>query len=171
MQRERSERGPVSARGRGKRPPFWERKALSEMTRREWEQLCDGCGRCCMLKVEDEDTGDIFLTGLSCRLLDTDSCKCTDYPDRQAKVSDCIVLSPDRVGELSWLPPSCAYRRVSEGRGLAWWHPLVSGDHMTVHEAGISVKGWALAETATRVTSIEDYLIDGWPDDEADQNA
>ncbi|MEO0797781.1 MAG: YcgN family cysteine cluster protein [Pseudomonadota bacterium] len=143
---------------------FWEQKTLGEMTAAEWESLCDGCGRCCLLKVEDEDTGDIYLTGLACALLDLNSCRCRDYPNRQTKVPDCISLTPDAVAELGWLPPTCAYRRVAEGRGLAWWHPLVSGDPETVHTAGISVRGRALSETAYRVARIEDFIVSDWPE-------
>jgi len=144
--------------------PFWERKTLSEMTAAEWEQLCDGCGRCCLLKVEDEDDGQIYLTGLACKLLDTNTCRCGDYANRKARVPDCISLTPDQVGALAWLPPTCAYRRLWEGHGLAWWHPLVSGSQDTVHEAGISVRDWVLSETPARVAGIEHFIIADWDD-------
>ena len=142
--------------------PFWQTKPLDRMSRREWESLCDGCGRCCLLKVEDEDTGDIYLTGLSCRLLNTETCRCRDYRNRAKRVPDCIALDPAKIGELSWLPPTCAYRQVSEGRDLAWWHPLVSGDPETVHVAGISVRAWAMSELNAPPDRLEDYIIDGW---------
>jgi len=145
--------------------PFWETKTLDEMSTAEWESLCDGCGRCCLLKVEDEDTGDIYLTGLACKLLDLDSCRCRSYEDRHRLVPDCISLTTAAVSRLTWLPDTCAYRRVAQGRGLAWWHPLVSGDPDTVHAAGISVRGKALRETPARLAAIEDFIVDGWEDD------
>ena len=142
--------------------PFWEAKPLSGMSQDEWESLCDGCGRCCLLKVEDEDTGDIYLTGLACRLLDLKTCRCRNYADRRRHVPDCITLTVPDIERLSWLPASCAYVRLAEGRGLAWWHPLVSGDPDTVHAAGISVRNKALRETPVRLARIEDYIVDGW---------
>ena len=108
--------------------PFWEDKRLDEMSYEEWEALCDGCGRCCLLKLEDEDTGEIMTSDVRCRLLDGTTCRCTDYPNRKRKVSDCIKLDIDNVRAISWIPTTCAYRRLAEGKGLAWWHPLVSGD-------------------------------------------
>src|SRR5688500_10417759 len=107
----------------------------------EWESLCDGCGRCCLNKLEDFDTAEIVWTDVACRLLDEGTCRCTNYPGRQAEVPDCIQLTPESVRTLSWLPPTCGYRLVEEGRDLYWWHPLVSGDPATVHQAGISVRG------------------------------
>lgn len=139
--------------------PFWQRKRLDEMTPDEWERLCDGCGRCCLLKLEDEDTGDIYLSRVACRLLDLRSCRCSSYADRRDHVPDCIQLTPGLVSELSWLPESCAYRRIFEGRGLAWWHPLVSGDPATVAEAGVSVRDWAIRETRKRANQLHRYLI------------
>ncbi len=107
--------------------PFWKTKTLTEMSRDEWESLCDGCGRCCLNKLEDEDTGKFLYTRAACKLLDVKTCRCTDYPNRAARVPDCVTLTPENVGELGWLPQTCAYRLLDEGKSLPWWHPLVSG--------------------------------------------
>jgi len=139
--------------------PFWETKPLEAMSGAEWESLCDRCGQCCLLKVEDEDSGKIFLTELACRLLDVRSCRCRDYADRHASVLDCVVITPENSRTLGWLPESCAYRRLAEGRGLEWWHPLVSGDADTVHHAGISVRGWVRSEKGVRPSAIARYII------------
>ena len=122
-------------------PPFWRAKRLDEMTDAEWESLCDGCGRCCLVKLEDEDTGRVHYTDVGCTLLDGHGCGCRSYPDRQRKVPDCLRLTPDAVRSVPWLPATCAYRLVADGRDLPAWHHLVSGDRGTVHEAGISVRG------------------------------
>lgn len=145
--------------------PFWETKTLEAMTAAEWEALCDGCGRCCLNKLEDEDTGEIVLTRLACALLDIGKCRCSDYPNRFAKMPDCINLTPEKVRSLSWLPASCGYRRVKEGRGLAWWHPLVSGDAETVHQAGISVRSFARSETGVREPNFVRYIISDFDED------
>ena len=138
--------------------PFWQHKTLREMTTAEWESLCDGCGRCCLVKLEDEDTGEIHNTSLSCELLNTGTCRCTDYANRHARVDDCVKLDADNVAELKWLPASCAYRAISEGRGLAWWHPLVSGSPETVAEAGISVAGQVETEADIDEDDMPDYI-------------
>lgn len=143
----------------GETPPFWETKRLSQMTQTEWESLCDGCGQCCLNKIEDEDTGDIFLTRLACRLLDIRACRCKDYENRFSRMSDCLSIDLKAVRKLKWLPESCAYRRLNEGRGLAWWHPLISGDPETVHQAGISVRDWARSERGVRKDEIARYII------------
>ena len=137
--------------------PFWRVKTLEEMTVAEWESLCDGCARCCLVKLEDEDTGEIHFTDLSCTLLDGKTCRCSDYPGRQRKVPDCVKLTPEAARSLSWLPVTCAYRVLAEGGDLAWWHPLVSGSPDTVHEAGVSVRGRVAA-------SEDDVPTEAWPD-------
>jgi uncharacterized protein len=151
-----TERAPVAADA-----PFWMAKPLQAMTHEEWESLCDGCGQCCLLKVEEEDTGDIYLTRLACHLLDGRSCRCRDYPNRRARVPDCVTITPSSVAGISWLPQSCAYRRLAEGRGLEWWHPLVSGDPETVHRAGVSVRGWSRSEKGVSPSAIARFIIGG----------
>ena len=141
--------------------PFWRTKRLAEMTGAEWESLCDGCGKCCLHKLEDIDTGEIAYTNVACRLLDLGSCRCGDYRNRKRLVADCIVLSPDKVADLSWLPESCAYRLIWQGEDLAWWHPLVSGDPETVHQAGISVRGRAVNER--KAGDLANHVVD-WDD-------
>lgn len=141
-------------------PPFWEHKQLEEMTAEEWESLCDGCGRCCAHKLEDADTGEIFSTDIACRLLDCNSCLCSDYPRRRESVPDCLQMTPELARTAPWLPASCAYRRVAEGRGLAWWHHLVSGDPGTVHEAGVSVRGRMAREQDIADTELEDHIVE-----------
>jgi uncharacterized cysteine cluster protein YcgN (CxxCxxCC family) len=126
--------------------PFWQRKSLQALSPAEWEALCDGCGRCCVHKIEDEDTGERFQTNVACRLLGAHSCLCQDYANRHEHVPDCITLTPERIHEFQWLPKTCAYRRLAEGRDLAWWHPLVSGDPETVHRAGISARDRTVSE-------------------------
>ena len=143
--------------------PFWQAKTLDEMSPTEWESLCDGCGRCCLNKIEDIDTGRVHLTKVACRLLDLRSCQCRDYPNRKALVPDCIQISPAQVRSLSWLPETCGYRRIEEGRDLDWWHPLVSGSMDTVHEAGISLRGWAKSERRIKPENFERYLIEDFP--------
>lgn len=126
--------------------PFWETKPLAEMSREEWESLCDGCGRCCLVKLEDEETLEVHYSMASCALLDLKTCQCVDYANRTARVPDCLPLKPSEISDLGWLPPTCAYRRLSEGRELSWWHPLISGTTETVHEAGVSVRGKVVSE-------------------------
>jgi uncharacterized cysteine cluster protein YcgN (CxxCxxCC family) len=128
--------------------PFWEIKTLRELTVEEWESLCDGCGRCCLVRFEDEETGEVFPTHVSCKLFDPQTCRCSNYVERKTHVPDCIKLTPHEVEHLTWMPTSCAYRRLHEGRGLASWHPLISGDPESVHRAGVSVRGKVFSELA-----------------------
>ncbi|WP_459870281.1 YcgN family cysteine cluster protein, partial [Endothiovibrio diazotrophicus] len=139
---------------------FWEEIPLDQLSREQWEQLCDGCGRCCLNKLEDIDTGEIHYTLVACRLLDRKSCRCSDYANRLKTVPECLQLGPERLDLVPWMPESCAYRRLFEGRGLAPWHPLVSGDPLTVRLAGISVCPAALSEEEIGPDELEAYLID-----------
>lgn len=140
--------------------PFWKTVPLARMTTEQWESLCDGCGRCCLHKLRDEDTEELSFTDVSCRLLDTTTCRCRKYPTRRDFVPDCVSLTPDTLAEIDWLPPSCAYRRLQEGKDLAWWHPLVSGTPETVHTAGVSVRGRAVDER--RAGMLEHHIVE-WP--------
>ena len=144
------------------RRPFW-RKPLAELTAEQWEALCDGCGKCCLVKLRCADTDRIYFTDVACKLLDAESCRCGNYPARKRLVPDCVVLDKDTVDGLDWLPQSCAYRRRVEGRDLAWWHPLVSGDPETVHRAGISARNRIVSERDVPDEDLEDRLVD-WPD-------
>jgi len=141
---------------------FWDEKTLEEMTPVEWESLCDGCGRCCLMKLEDEDTGDIYVSDVRCQLLDGESCRCSDYPNRLKVVPDCIKLTPENVRTIEWIPKTCAYRRIAEGKGLAWWHPLVSGDPETVMAVGVSVRGRTVPEQSVKPGEWEAHVAD-WP--------
>ena len=138
--------------------PFWEEKSLEEMNHEEWESLCDGCGKCCLQKLEDEDTGEIHYTALACSLLDVETCRCKDYEQRHKKIPQCIKLNPERIHEFGFLPRTCAYRLLSEGKALPQWHPLRSGSSESVHDQGISVKRFAKHAESGDV--LEHHLID-----------
>jgi uncharacterized cysteine cluster protein YcgN (CxxCxxCC family) len=140
---------------------FWQHKKLAEMTQREWESLCDGCGRCCLKKLQDEETGRVAYTDVACRLLDRDRCRCRSYRRRHELVVDCVALDAADESALDWLPTTCAYRKVAAGQDLDWWHPLVSGDPDSVHRAGISVRGRTLSERDVAVDEIPTRII-GW---------
>jgi uncharacterized cysteine cluster protein YcgN (CxxCxxCC family) len=139
-------------------PKFWKHKSLQEMSTEEWEALCDGCGKCCLHKLEDEDTGEIFYTDVACRLLDLHSCRCADYQNRTHMVADCLSLRKELKEALKWLPSTCAYRLISEGKELFDWHPLISGDAETVHQVGISIRDRAVIES--QVEDLEDHIVD-----------
>ncbi len=143
--------------------PFWKRKTLEQMTRTEWESLCDGCGRCCLNKLEEEDTKEIFFTDVVCKLFDAGTCRCTDYKNRQKIVPDCVKLTPEEVRDFTWLPPTCAYRLRAEGKDLMWWHHLVSGDPELVHTTGVSLKGRKIrSEVGIPDEALEQFIVK-WP--------
>lgn len=152
--------------------PYWKAKGLDRMTDAEWEALCDGCGRCCLNKLEEEETGDIYWTNVACRLLDHRTCRCKDYANRWDFVPDCVKLDPREVIEqtYTWLPPTCAYRLVAEGRDLYWWHPLVSGDPETVHAAGVSVRGRVISDEGMKLEDYEDHVVE-WPGEIPEESA
>jgi uncharacterized cysteine cluster protein YcgN (CxxCxxCC family) len=142
-----------------KGPRFWETTALAEMTPAQWESLCDGCAQCCLHKLEDAYSGRLFYTSVACRLLDAGDCRCTRYAERAELVPDCVVLSPANIGDLAWLPETCAYRLLDEGRALPPWHPLLSGDPDSVHDAGVSVRGRVVSEEHVHLDDIERFII------------
>lgn len=141
------------------RERFWEQYPLEELTAEEWEALCDGCGQCCLLKFQDEESGELAVLNLACELLDVHSCRCSDYEHRLERVPECTRLTPERVEEFRWLPHSCAYRRVAEGRKLARWHPLLSGDPERVHRKGVSVRSFAVTSRGVPEEQYEDHII------------
>ena len=139
--------------------PFWKILSLDQMSREQWESLCDGCGRCCLQKFQDPKTGKVTYTWVSCYLLDTQACCCTAYDQRTTLVPDCLVLTAGKIPRLRWLPRTCAYRRLHEGKDLAAWHPLVSGDPDSVHRAGISVRDKAISEVYVHPEDVDFYAI------------
>lgn len=145
----------------GLRPLFWERVPLQNLAPKEWEALCDGCGKCCLNKLEDEDTGEVALTRVACRLLDGETCRCGQYDIRKTLVPECIVLTPATIADVAyWLPETCAYKLLWEGKPLFDWHPLVSGDPETVHAAGVSVRGWTVPEFEVDEEDWEDHIVE-----------
>ena len=140
---------------------FWLKKPLKDLSLEEWELLCDGCGKCCLHKLENDVDGLVYYTDVSCRLLNTDTCRCRDYEHRMKEVPDCLQLNADNLPEIDWLPATCAYRLLFEGKPLPAWHPLVSGDPNSVHHAGISVQGRCVSET--EVDDLEDHVVI-WPE-------
>ncbi len=142
---------------------FWQRLTLQQMTSAQWELLCDGCGYCCLHTLEEEDSGEIARTRVSCYLLDIDSCQCTDYQKRFQRVPMCVQLSPQTLPEMvrkNWLPATCSYRLLYEGGTLPSWHPLLSGDAEAVHHAGASVKYFALSEQYIHPEQLLDCIIE-----------
>ncbi len=142
---------------------FWEEKPLNEMTQQEWESLCDGCGKCCLIKLEDEDTGRIHYTDVACKLLDCDTCRCKDYPNRTTHVPDCVILTPQGAKDLHWLPSTCAYRLVEQGDPLPDWHHLICGDSDMVHKAGMSVRDRVLEEEEVPEEFLPERMVT-WPE-------
>jgi uncharacterized cysteine cluster protein YcgN (CxxCxxCC family) len=143
--------------------PFWKTKTLAQMSEAEWESLCDGCGKCCLIGLEDADTGEIYLTDVACKLLDGDTCRCANYAARKTIVKDCVKLTPKNVARYKWIPKTCAYRLLAEGRDLFDWHPLVSGDPESVHRANVSVRGKTRPEGRLRMAGLM-RRITKWPE-------
>ena len=139
--------------------PFWKTKSLKEMTKQEWESLCDGCARCCLHKLEDEDDGEVYYTDIHCRYLQRDNCGCTVYQTRNEKVPECIWLTPEQAASFKWLPDTCAYRLLAEGKDLYDWHPLVSGDKNSVHEADISIRNKGIPDDQVAEDEWQDRII------------
>ena len=152
-------RDPIDREGLA--PRYWEKKPLAQMSNREWEALCDGCGKCCLNKLEDEETGHVVLTRVACRLLDDDTCRCGQYDIRHQFVPECITITPTNIpGHMYWLPQTCAYRLLQEDKPLYNWHPLISGRAETVHHAGVSVRGMTVPEFEIAEEDWEDHLIE-----------
>lgn len=142
------------------RQNFWKLKSLQELTPQEWESLCDGCGICCLLKIEYIDTGETCYTNVACKLLNSNTCRCSHYQNRKKLLPECTVITPENLKELFWLPLTCAYRRLYEGKELEWWHPLICGDPEMVHRLGISVRQKVICETYVKHRHLENHIID-----------
>lgn len=140
--------------------PFYESKSLAEMSAEEWESLCDGCGKCCVVLLQEAETEKVWRTDVGCKLLDLKTVRCSDYANRHAKVPGCVKLSPDNIGDLSWMPKTCAYRLIDEGKPLFDWHPLKSGDPESVVRAGISVRGTLVSERDVPEDALEDHIVE-----------
>lgn len=140
--------------------PFWKEKSLHQMNEQEWESLCDGCSKCCLEKLEDSETGEVSYTNIGCGLLDVDGCRCTNYANRTLYMPDCERLTPSNIAFLKWMPSTCAYKLLSEGKDLPSWHPLVSNDPESVHKAGMSIRGRAV--DANEAGYFEDHIVK-WP--------
>jgi uncharacterized cysteine cluster protein YcgN (CxxCxxCC family) len=146
---------------------FWQQKTLAQMTDQEWESLCDGCGKCCLSKLIDEDTDELYYTNIACVLLNSKTCRCSDYENRFAKVPDCVKISLDDIEAFHWLPPSCAYKRLIEGKPLPEWHPLLNkGKASEMHKRGASIRGKIVCETQL-VGPSQNYIV-RWPLDECE---
>ncbi len=144
------------------RKEFWTRYPLTELPHDEWEALCDGCGKCCLLKLEDEELNEYVFSRIVCKLFDADKCQCGDYLNRKKHVPDCVILTPENIAEIAdWMPATCAYKLLHQGKPLPDWHPLLTGDKDSVHKAGQSVKGWTVPEYEVEDHEIETYLIEG----------
>ena len=139
--------------------PFWKTKTLKEMTRQEWESLCSGCGICCLHRFHNQKTGKVFFTSIACKFLDTERCHCTVYERRFQQEPDCEEITPDNLITLKWLPKTCGYRSVADGRDLEWWHPLISGDPDTVHQADISMQNKVISEENVQPGDVLKYMI------------
>jgi uncharacterized cysteine cluster protein YcgN (CxxCxxCC family) len=141
--------------------PYWREKTLYEMSETEWEALCDGCARCCLYKLQDSETDQLFYTSVACKLLDIGTCRCKDYSHRKKLVKDCLDLRHDLMRYLPWLPETCAYRRLAEGKDLPDWHPLITGNPGSVHEAGISIRSFAQSESQLKdLDELEEHILD-----------
>jgi uncharacterized cysteine cluster protein YcgN (CxxCxxCC family) len=138
---------------------FWKNKTLEELTPQEWEALCDSCGQCCLYKFQDESSGDLLITNVACRFLDIESCRCIAYPQRKSAMPTCVLLNPQKVLEVDWLPPTCAYRLIAEGKPLPYWHPLISGNQESVYVGGISVRGKVISESRVEMNELEKFVI------------
>ena len=142
------------------KPPKWVYKPLAEMSKAEWDALCDGCGKCCVLKLEDADSGEIYATDVGCKLLNCQNAQCQDYENRQTHVPDCVVLNVENLSTLTWMPKSCAYRCLYEGRDLPNWHPLVTGTQQSVIDSGHSVAGRIFPEDSVDMQDLSEHIVD-----------